>query len=82
MLKRKRVDDPHVNFVNAELFVVDHFWSCMLSKEQKDSQLKEGYAFFSEWKARLFDLFNSTDDPLLHIHEIEQIVNASMQYIT
>jgi hypothetical protein len=78
MLKRKRADDPQVNFVNAELFVIDHFWSCMLTR---DSSLKEGYAYFNDFKACLFEFFNSTDDPLLHIHEIEQILTASIAYL-
>lgn len=47
-LKRKRVADPHVNFVNAELFVVDHFWSLMLKRDH--STLKEGYADFQDFQ--------------------------------
>jgi hypothetical protein len=65
-LKRKRVDDPHVNYVNAELFVIDHFWSCMF----KDS-VREGYADFATFKARMFQFFNAPFLPLLQIHEIE-----------
>lgn len=50
-LKRKRVADAHVNFVNAELFVIDHFWAMMF---KKNSQMKEGYANFTDFKAKMF----------------------------
>ena len=78
-LKRRRVDDPHVNFVNAELFVVDHFWSCMFGKECHG--MKEGYADFKDFQTKMFCFFNQPVDPLLHIHEIEQVIQECFNYL-
>jgi hypothetical protein len=77
-LKRKRVADPHVNYVNSELFVIDHFWNSMFKKQD---HIKEGYADFSDFKARMFQFFNSPSDPLLNIHEIERVISECANYI-
>lgn len=78
-LKRKRAEDPHVTFINAELFVVDHFWSCMFKRDQNG--LKEGYANFHDFQVSLFHFFNQPVDPLLQIHEIEQIIQQCYNYL-
>lgn len=66
-----------MNFVNAELFVIDHFWAMMF---KKSSTAKEGYANFTDFKSRMFQFFNSQSDPLLQIHEIEHIIQECLNY--